>query len=146
MTAEEYVRVVRTEIARLSQHTDGRLGQAMTRMLAQHTEFGIYDECEHEHRQIGWNGPWPVYEPGVADVDEIGPTCNHVYSVCSQCCTDQLHGSDPVQREDCADACHDPFWHSCWPCQAWLDAGDALGLSRPDEAGSAQRPRSEMTA
>lgn len=140
MSPEEYVQAVRNEITRLSlQHPSAdRLGITVTRMLAQHTEFRIYDECEHDHQQIGppedtrsarcWNGARPIYEQGVVLVDEIGLTCNYVYSVCSQCCTDQLHGGDQVQREDCADAGNDPFWHSCWPCQAWLDAGGSLGI------------------
>lgn len=133
MTPEEYLQIVRAELARLAQH-DGadRLAGTVTRMLAPHTEFGIYGECEHNHEQIGWNGPWPVYEPGVVLVDEIGLTCRHEYSACTQCCTDQIHGGDLVQREDCAVAGHDVFWRSCWPCQVWLDAGDALGIPRPE--------------
>ena len=134
MATEEYLQIVRAEIARLAQQ-DGsdRLAATVTRMLAPHTEFGIYGECEHNHEQIGWNGPRPVYEPGVVLVDEIGPTSNHEFSTCTQCCTDQIHGGDEIQREDCANAnVDDVFWHSCWPCQAWLDAGDGLGIPRPE--------------
>lgn len=130
----EYVQAVRGEITRLAMqhHSADRLGVALGKVLQPHTEYGIYDECEHDHQQIGWNGSWPVYEPGVVLVDEIGTTCNQVASACTHCCTEQIHGGDEVQREDCADASHDVFWRGCWPCQTWLDAGDALGIPRPD--------------
>lgn len=62
-----------------------------------HKPFKVFDECDHDH------GDEPADEsPGatVVDVDGIGLTCNHMYSICTACCTDD------GQTEYCADG-HD---------------------------------------
>ncbi|GAA2772933.1 hypothetical protein [Saccharopolyspora taberi] len=119
MTPDEYVQTVRDEIVRLSiQHTSAdQLGMAITSILNAHREFPIYDECDHEHDQI---------DTHVADIEDIGLTCNKIKSACSLCCTED--GGGDYQDERCADA----HTSDCWPCQPWLDAGDALSIPRPD--------------
>ena len=133
MTNNEYVQKVRDEIEAFMTSSGAQLAVAMTKVLASHTEFKIYDECEHEHKPIGKTDDEEyLFEPGVVEVEDIGMTCNHAYSVCRQCCTDQQHGGDWYQREDCANAHNAIGTAPCWPCQPWLAAGDALSIPRPE--------------
>lgn len=59
-------------------------------VAALHKPYKIYDECEHDHYEEYGDGPGPEGEDpnGVVDVDGIGLTCNHTYSICAACCTD----------------------------------------------------------
>ena len=71
-----------------------RLQAAVERVREMHVPFRIYGECECEDTTT----------PGHVDVEEVGTTCNLLYTACRECCT-----SGAVYRyqtEDC-DAGHD---------------------------------------
>lgn len=54
-------------------------------LRALHKPYKIYDDCGHDHGdEPGDESP----DATVVDVDGIGLTCNHVYSICTHCCTD----------------------------------------------------------
>ena len=63
-------------------------------MRALHVPFRIYGECECEDTTT----------PGHVYIEEVGITCNLLYTACRECCTS---GADiRYQTEDCADG-HD---------------------------------------
>ena len=65
-----------------------RLVEAVARVRALHRPVGIYDECEcSDEAKAG----------GHEDVEDIGLTCNRMYTVCAECCRDDVY-----QTEDCA--------------------------------------------
>ena len=71
-----------------------RLQAAVERVRELHVPFRIYGECECEDTTT----------PGHVDIEEVGITCNLLYTACRECCT-----SGAVYRyqtEDC-DAGHD---------------------------------------
>ena len=55
---------------------------------ALHRPVGIYDECECSDE---------AKAEGHEDVEEVGLTCNRMYTVCAECCRDDVY-----QTEDCA--------------------------------------------
>lgn len=59
---------------------------AVERVRKLHRPFGVYSECDCEDTSSGH-----------VEVEDVGTTCNLLYAVCSECCTD-----DGYQREDCA--------------------------------------------
>lgn len=65
-----------------------RLRAAEERVRALHRVFGVYDECECDD---------PELDGLHAEVEEVGLTCNRLYSICEECCTDAGY-----QREECA--------------------------------------------
>ena len=67
-----------------------RLQAAVERVRELHVPFRIYGECECEDTTT----------PGHVDIEEVGTTCNLLYTACRECCT-----SGAVYRyqtEDCA--------------------------------------------
>jgi hypothetical protein len=74
-----------------------------TAALALHTEFKIYDGCDHEHTAEDVDAGRAI------NVYDVGYTCSdgYEYSICRHCCT----GGSGFQSEECAG-------HSrpCWPC------------------------------
>jgi hypothetical protein len=63
----------------------------IVRIRALHTPIKIWGECGHDCHKPG--------DEGVADIDDIGLTCEYLYSVCQTCCFD---GEWPSQSETCA--------------------------------------------
>ena len=94
------------------------LTDAIERVRAIHTSYGIFEECSHKHEVAD--------EPhGVFEVDDIGLTCNLEYEICASCCID--NGS---QTEICAEShAHGKDFPRCATIQA-LDGIDAP----PDES------------
>ncbi len=84
-----------------------------------HRPVGIYDECECPDEAKG---------VGHEDVDEVGLTCNRIYTVCAECCRDDVY-----QTEDCAvyhD--HDPDEaHHCPTIRALDGDADQDAQKRP---------------
>ena len=64
------------------------LAATVERVRALHRPVGIYDECEC---------PDEAKSEGHEDVEEVGLTCNRMYTVCAECCRDDVY-----QTEDCA--------------------------------------------
>ena len=64
------------------------LAAAVERVRALHRPVGIYDECECSDE---------AKAEGHEDVEDIGLTCNRMYTVCAECCRDDVY-----QTEDCA--------------------------------------------
>ena len=64
------------------------LAAAVERVRALHRPVGIYDECECSDE---------AKAEGHEDVEEVGLTCNRMYTVCAECCRDDVY-----QTEDCA--------------------------------------------
>ena len=46
-----------------------------------HRPFGIWDECDCDDEALNDDATH-------RDVDEVGRTCNKLYDICSECCTD----------------------------------------------------------
>jgi hypothetical protein len=85
---------------------------ALRAVLDKHSEFKIYDECGHQHREG---------DPGVLSIENVGLTCEdgYEYSICRECCTG---GSGEYQTEDCASHDH----NRCWPCDTVQAITEAL--------------------
>ena len=64
------------------------LAAKVERVRALHRPVGIYDECECSDE---------AKTEGHEDVEEVGLTCNRMYTVCAECCRDDVY-----QTEDCA--------------------------------------------
>ena len=64
------------------------LAAAVERVRALHRPVGIYDECACSDE---------AKAEGHEDVEEVGLTCNRMYTVCAECCRDDVY-----QTEDCA--------------------------------------------
>ena len=64
------------------------LAATVERVRALHRPVGIYDECECSDE---------AKAEGHEDVEDIGLTCNRMYTVCAECCRDDVY-----QTEDCA--------------------------------------------
>ena len=64
------------------------LAAAVERVRALHRPVGIYDECECSDE---------AKAEGHEDVEDVGLTCNRMYTVCAECCRDDVY-----QTEDCA--------------------------------------------
>ena len=77
----------RAEVERLTDERDA-LAAAVARVRALHRPVGIYDECECSDE---------AKAEGHEDVEDIGLTCNRIYTVCAECCRDDVY-----QTEDCA--------------------------------------------
>ncbi|GAB3622559.1 hypothetical protein GCM10027418_06410 [Mariniluteicoccus endophyticus] len=60
---------------------------AVERVRKLHEPYDIYGECDCEDTSSGH-----------VEVEEVGTTCNLLYTVCSECC-----GDDGYQRGECAD-------------------------------------------
>lgn len=59
------------------------------KLLDLHKPYGIWEECEHNHD--GADG-------AARYIDDVGLTCNKVYDICRECCSD-----GDGQNEACAD-------------------------------------------
>ena len=89
----EFIAAARTDVPALLAEVR-RLQAAVERVRVLHVPFRIYGECECEDTTT----------PGHVDIEEVGITCNLLYTACRECCT-----SGAVYRyqtEDC-DAGHD---------------------------------------
>ena len=64
------------------------LAAKVERVRELHRAVGIYDECECSDE---------AKTEGHEDVEEVGLTCNRMYTVCAECCRDDVY-----QTEDCA--------------------------------------------
>ena len=64
------------------------LAAKLAEVRALHRPVGIYDECECSDE---------AKTEGHEDVEEVGLTCNRMYTVCAECCRDDVY-----QTEDCA--------------------------------------------
>ena len=64
------------------------LAAKLDAVRALHRPVGIYDECECSDE---------AKAEGHEDVEEVGLTCNRMYTVCAECCRDDVY-----QTEDCA--------------------------------------------
>ena len=64
------------------------LAVKVERVRALHRPVGIYDECACSDE---------AKAEGHEDVEEVGLTCNRMYTVCAECCRDDVY-----QTEDCA--------------------------------------------
>ena len=98
-----------------------RLLAAVEAVLAHHSEFRIYDECDHEHSQEEVDAGTAVDCPGADFV-----TCRdgYAYSVCRACCTGGWS-----QMEECAS---DHDHGDCWPCPTcWAITTALLGEGSP---------------
>lgn len=78
-------------------------------ILKLHRPVGIYDECECTDEQK---------EVGHEDIYEVGLTCNKLYTICGECCRDDIY-----QTEDCAN--NHPHNH-CYPCPTAIIAETVL--------------------
>ena len=86
------------------------LAAKLDAVRALHRPVGIYDECECSDE---------AKAEGHEDVEDIGLTCNRMYTVCAECCRDDVY-----QTEDCA-SYHDhkpDEAHHC-PTARALDGG-----------------------
>jgi hypothetical protein len=99
--------------------TDKQWRAAVQAVLDIHAPHRIYNECGHNHSD----------EDGeafdVLDVDDVGMVCEagYLYSVCSECCTDQ----DGDQTERCADTHKHDREDNAYCRTVWAMVG-ALGL------------------
>ena len=86
------------------------LAAKLDAVRALHRPVGIYDECECSDE---------AKAEGHEDVEDIGLTCNRMYTVCAECCRDDVY-----QTEDCANYHdHEPDEaHHCPTIRA-LDGG-----------------------
>lgn len=76
---------------------------AIARVRAIHGPYGIWDECDHQH-QPG--------DPGVADIDDIGLTCNQLYVICRVCCTNgHINAAGEYLPEQQSEECVDRHDH-----------------------------------
>lgn len=103
-----------------TRRSNERLRQANARLdavRALHQPRRIYDECGHTHT---------TDDPGVLDIDEIGPTCEdgYLHLVCIGCCLDDYG----YPTATCADE------HGHGPDVAACPTTSALGDSTKDGA------------
>ena len=85
---------LRRELAYMAEARDNaraeveRLSAQLNAVRALHRPVGIYDECECSAE---------AKAEGHEDVEEVGLTCNRMYTVCAECCRDDVY-----QTEGCA--------------------------------------------
>ena len=85
---------LRAELAHMREARDNaraevkRLTAQVERVRALHRPVGIYDECACSDE---------AKAEGHEDVEDVGLTCNRMYTVCAECCRDDVY-----QTEDCA--------------------------------------------
>lgn len=65
---------------------------AVQAVLDLHRPFRVYDECEctDEQKDDGYH----------VEVNDIGLTCNHIYTVCGECCTDDEYVTEACSYHD----------------------------------------------
>ena len=62
---------------------------------ALHAPWRVYDECDHEHTDED------ILAGKAYNIPEIGYTCDLMYVICRECCTDGPSGYEE-QTEGCA--------------------------------------------
>lgn len=106
-------------VARVDDLTGQVAGRDATiqRVRDRHAEHKIYTECGHQHEES---------DPGVVEVDLIGPVCEagYEYSICRECC---VEGGE--QTEVCA-TYHDHRFRPLCPTRRDIDGDPADDGSR----------------